>query len=159
MRWPEKWPFFFIIQLNRAEVWVFFFFFSYFFLEHLEFLLIWMEQSAEKDRHEQAYLCYVTGSTTIIYHTDTPIWCSLVIGTAAADVHRRLPVLFFQQPFDPPLRAVCVCSHRRKTTPTNCAQSKKNRFFNIFQNKNVRRKRLCRFSFIYSDCCCKSIKM
>ena len=106
MRWPEKWPFFFIIQLNRAEVWVFFFF-SYFFLEHLEFLLIWMEQSAEKDRHEQAYLCYVTGYTTIIYHTDTPIWCSLVIGTAAADVHRRLPVLFSSN-HSIPLCVLCV---------------------------------------------------
>ena len=157
MRWPEKWPFFFIIQLNRAEVWVFFFF-SYFFLEHLEFLLIWMEQSAEKDRHEQAYLCYVTGYNNNISHGHA----NLVFSCYWNSCGGRSPSFacsLFQQPFDPPLRAVCVCSHRRKTTPTNCAQSKKNRFFNIFQNKNVRRKRLCRFSFIYSDCCCKSIKM
>jgi hypothetical protein len=53
-------------------------------------------------------LRYVTGYNNI-YHTDMPIWCSLGIGTAAADVHRCLPVLFFQ-PFDP-FECVCVCSH------------------------------------------------
>ena len=44
----------------------------------------------------------------------------------------------------------CGCSHLRKTTPTNCVQSKKNKIFNIF------------FYFFYiflTASCCKSIKM
>ena len=105
MRWPEKWPFFFIIQLNRAEVWVFFFF-PIFSLNILNFYWYgWNSLQRKIDTNK--HICVTLPGTTIIYHTDTPIWCSLVIGTAAADVHRRLPVLFSSN-HSIPLCVLCV---------------------------------------------------